>query len=54
MESGFDGAQNYNPYTEKILKVRNYGVLSSFTKAKGRHQVSLPQLAWQVGLRNYR
>ena len=54
LESSLDGAHKQNPYTEKILRERNYGVLSSFTKQKGRSQVSLPQLAWQVGLRNYR
>lgn len=53
VESGLDGAHKQDPYTLKLLQVKNYGVLSSFTKARGRNQVSLPSLAWQVGLRNY-
>lgn len=45
--------QNYPQYSEKILKIKNYAVLKTFTSVKGRGQVSLPGLAWQVGLRNY-
>lgn len=53
-EPGLDGAHKQNPYTEKILKNRNYGYLETFTRVHGRSQVSLPSLAWQVGLRDYR
>ena len=54
MEPGLDGAHKQNPYTEKILRVKNHAILSSFTKLRGRNQVSLPSLAWQMGLRSYR
>lgn len=54
MESGLDGAHRQAEYTEKIIKVKNYACLSAFTKVRGRKQVSLPSLAWQMGLRNYR
>lgn len=53
-EEGLDGAHKQDPYTEKIVKMKNYATLSSFTRLRGRNKVSLPSLAWQMGLRSYR
>lgn len=52
-ETTEDGRQNYPEYSEKILKTKNYALLKNFTQVKGRGQVTLPGLAWQIGLRNY-
>ena len=50
-ESAMDGAHKQEPYSNEILRVKNYAMLSGFTNAEGRKQVSLPTLAWQMGLR---
>ena len=52
MQSAFDGAQNQQPYTNK-MKTRNYAVFEPMTRVRGRNRVELPTLAWQMGLRNY-
>ena len=53
MEDALDGAHRQEPYTLNILKSKNYSLLTSLTKIRGRNQVSLPSLAWQTALRNY-
>jgi hypothetical protein len=51
-ESAFDGAQNQQPYTNK-LRNKNYGFFEPLARAKGRSKVALPTLGWEMGLRNY-
>ena len=51
-ESAFDGAQNQQPYSNK-MKTRNYAFFEPMVRAKGRNKVQLPSLAWEMGLRSY-
>jgi hypothetical protein len=53
-ESALDGAHKQDPYSESILKTKNYGLFENITKLHGRSEVSLPSLAWEMGLRSYR
>ena len=52
LESAFDGAQNQQPYSNK-MKTRNYAMYEPMAKARGRNRVELPSLAWEMGLRSY-
>lgn len=52
LESAFDGAQNQQPYSNK-MKTRNYAFFEPMVRVRGRKQVQLPSLAWEMGLRGY-
>lgn len=45
MESAFDGAQNNQPYSNK-MKTRNVAFFEPMARARGRNRVELPVLAW--------
>ena len=52
VESAFDGAQNQQPYTNK-MKTKNYATFEPMTRVRGRNRIVLPTLAWEMGLRSY-
>lgn len=50
-QSAFEGSQGYPAYSPKIIPEKNFNFVSTFS-SNTKNRLSLPSLAWQLGLRD--